>query len=219
MKFLKSLLLIVCVLQIGCDVFAPGYFSFGQRKMMELDNAAQKAFNKGNLAKAEKYWREAIAEDERGALGPDPWGYYDVPYYARKRLVELCITQRRYSEAEPIIKKVLQKYDIYFTGRDNLMKTAWALDNLALIHTFEGKIKDAEEEFRRSFSIYQNYNDSVFTPNTPEMAELLNHYSIFLKKLNRWDLAAQYEGQAAYINSLQNKKNEERLFEEPWWKK
>jgi len=73
--------------------------------------------------------------------------------FSLNRLAELYHDQGRFTEAEPLYKKVLSIYEKKF-GPDNLAVTT-ALNNLGLLYSNQGRYTEAEPLFKRALSIHE----------------------------------------------------------------
>ena len=102
--------------------------------------------DEGNSAEAEKHYKAAVVETEKTELWPNRGFFCSTSMWLAKFYVE----QRRYSEAEPIFRRVLEIYEKDGSLRSSLPHH---LEEFAKVYEAQEKYIAAEELYRRALKI------------------------------------------------------------------
>ena len=157
--------------------------------------AGGKAHDKGNYPEAEKHIAAAVKEAE--GFGPQD------PRLAASLLGlgELYLHQRRYAEAESLLKRGLAIREKAL-GPEH-PDVAGSLNNLAALYDDQGKYAEAEPLVKRVLAIYEK----ALGPEHPDMAASLENYAALLRETGRSDEAAKMEARAEAIRAKHAKEN------------
>ncbi len=153
------------------------------------------AFYEGRYAEAEEHFKAALKEAEKS----EP----EDPLVARslKNLALLYAVQRKYAEAEPLLKRSLAIWE-KAQGPDG-PNVASSLDSLAAFYLGQGKYAEAEPFLKRSLAI----REKAQGPYGPDVARSREHYAALMHKMGRDAEAEGLEARAKAIRakSTQNK--------------
>ena len=157
--------------------------------------AGGKAHDKGNYPEAEKHIAAAVKEAE--GFGPQD------PRLAASLLGlgELYLHQRRYAEAESLLKRGLAIREKAL-GPEH-PDVAGSLNNLAALYDDQGKYAEAEPLVKRVLAIFEN----ALGPEHPDVAASLENYAALLRETGRSAEAAKMEARAEAIRAKHAKEN------------
>ncbi|MCZ6745048.1 MAG: tetratricopeptide repeat protein [Alphaproteobacteria bacterium] len=149
--------------------------------------AGGKAHDKGNYPEAEKHIAAAVKEAE--GFGPQD------PRLAASLLGlgELYLHQRRYAEAESLLKRGLAIREKAL-GPEH-PDVAGSLNNLAALYDDQGKYAEAEPLVKRVLAIFEN----ALGPEHPDVAASLENYAALLRETGHSAEAADMEARAKAI--------------------
>ena len=158
-------------------------------------NAVVKAHDKGNYPEAEKHIAAAVKEAE--GFGPQD------PRLAASLLGlgELYLHQRRYAEAESLLKRGLAIREKAL-GPEH-PDVAGSLNNLAALYDAQGKYTEAEPLVKRALAIAEK----ALGPDHPHVATALENYAALLRKTGRDNEAAKLEARAKAIRARHAEQN------------
>ena len=157
--------------------------------------AATKAYQQGNYPEAEKQLEAAVKEAE--GFGPQD------PRLAASLLGlgELYLHQRRYAEAESLLKRGLAIREKAL-GPEH-PDVAGSLNNLAALYDAQGRYVEAGSLYRRVLAIYEK----ALGPEHPSVAASLENYAALRRETGRSDEAAKMEARAEAIRAKHAKEN------------
>ena len=147
------------------------------------------AYQQGNYAEAEKQWVAAVKEAE--GFGPqDPRLATSI-----NRLGDVHLHQRRYAEAEPLLKRALAIREKALGPKHP--DVAMSLNNLALLYKAQGFYGEAEPLYQQALAILEK----ALGPEHPHLAIGLNNYAALLRKTGRSAEATRMEARAKAIRA------------------
>jgi tetratricopeptide (TPR) repeat protein len=153
------------------------------------------AYQQGKYAEAEKQWVAAVKEAE--GFGPQD------PRLAASlnRLGEVHLHQRRYAEAEPLIKRALAIRQKALGPKNP--DVAMSLHNLALLYKAQGRYSEAEPLYQQALAIFEK----ALGPDHSHVATSLARYAALLRKTGRSAEATRMEARAKAIRARHAEQN------------
>ncbi len=151
-----------------------------ESKWYELDDAGQKAYEAEKYPDARKLWEEAL--DIARRLYPKaefPDGHADLAK-SLNNVAVLDHKQRKYAEAEPLLRDALDMYRRLFKGDHR--NVANTLNNLATLFQDQGKYADAETLYRDALDMRRR----LFKDDHLYVAASLNDLAILYYKQGKY---------------------------------
>ena len=155
---------------------------FNQPETWEsINRKGLSAFQESHYAEAEKHFKEAAKLG--GTFPPtDPRINFSL-----NQLAEIYRIQSKFSEAEQVLKQLLESYKIKFGP--NHINVALTLNNLAANSRIQGKFEESEILLKQALKILE---DSLGAEH-PILGNLLEHYAHLLHQMNRSTEAGEIE--------------------------
>ncbi len=150
-------------------------------------NSGISFYQSGNYAKAEDHFKAALKQAETFETGDARL------HFTLNNLVEIYRTQLKYTQAEPIIKRVLE-IDEKLLGADH-PNIAASLSNLADNYIAQENYSEAEPLYKRALVIW----DKRLGSKNFLVGQLLKKYAKLLHKLGRKPEAEILESRAQKI--------------------
>ena len=160
-------------------------------KWEELNTEAMDFYQKGDLARAEEKFMEAVKETEK--FGPDDVRLSECV----DNVIWMYHTREKVNEAEAMIRQSLAIQEKAY-GLDNEY-ISWNLSLLAEICQGQGKFEEAEGYFRRAIAI----DEKSIGPEAPSVAKYLQQCAEVLRQLNKNSEAAEMDTNAKEILAKQ----------------
>ncbi len=155
-------------------------------KMMSL---GEKALQEGRLARAEKYFLEALSEAENSGASEE------LLAASLNNLAAVYRAQGKYAQAEPLYLRALGIYETAL-GPEH-PDVATSINNMAALYHSQGKYAEAEPLYQRALAI----TEKALGPEHPDVATTLENYADLLRKLERDAEAEEMEERAKAIRA------------------
>ena len=174
MKGLFGLVLILLVSAFYCcGVFSKQLLAQAEPQWRQYDQAAQQAFNSGDLVNAEAKWRQALDSAEQSA-SIEP-GVANILC----SLAKVYHKKGDFFESERLYELAMRNLE----GTIGIMSSRYTdyLADLGWLYYEHGRIPEAEDTFKKAITI----RERVHGNNSLKVAESLDVYAQFLRKVNR----------------------------------
>lgn len=182
------LILALCIF-CASEALAKQLLAQGEAQWRQYDQAAQQAFNSGDLTTAEAKWRQALdSADQSSSIEP---GVANI----------LCSLAKLYNkkgdvaESERLYELAMRNLE----GTIGIMSSRYTdyLADLGWLYYDHGRMPEAEDTFKKAVTI----RERIHGINSLKVAESLDVYAQFLHKVNRGTEGDILSTRAATIRS------------------
>lgn len=186
MNKLKFIALLIAIL--GTILFFKTQFSQPET-WEELNRKGLSAYHESRYEEAEKHFLKAVKLAENSSEGGHRL------YFSLNQLAEVYRIQSKFTEAEQVLKQLLESYKEHFGPKD--INVALTLNNLAANSRVRGKLEESEILLKQALEILEE----SFGSNHPLVGNLLEHYVHLLHKMGRHIEAKKFENRFQQIFS------------------
>ncbi len=158
------------------------------RFVLCLDNLARVHYVKGEFARAEKLYRQALATRDRNLQS----GHEDIATSANN-LAAVLFFQKKYDECEKLFRKALTIRKKAQGEKSN--EIAWILYQLAVVFHAQKKYEQAEDYYKQAMDL----KNKILGSDHIELVDLLRNYSDLLRCTGREPTAEHMENFALSI--------------------
>ncbi|MBC8283682.1 MAG: tetratricopeptide repeat protein [Nitrospinae bacterium] len=190
MNKIKLVALLVAIL--GTLLFFKTHFDSSET-WENLNKKGLSAYHESRYVEAEKHFLKAVKLAEISSKEGHRL------YFSLNQLAEVYRIQSKFTEAEQVLKQLLESYKKYFGPKH--INVALTLNNLAVNYRARGKFEESENLLKQALEILEESFDS----NHPLVGNILEHYAHLLHEMGRHSEAERLESRFQKISSETNK--------------